>query len=153
MTSLTILRTGLSQLKQSLEEARREATSVQDYEQAVDQDLEDAISLFPHSAPFSGSLQIESGTRWANFVELDLSLALATLANDIFGCRRGPARGDRDLLTQLFVNLIENALRHTPDGATVGMSLRKNEHRLIADVRRFYWLEGSRSTSGSGLVL
>jgi hypothetical protein len=73
MTSLTILRTGLSQLKQSLEEARLEATSVQDYEQAVDQDLEDAISLFPHSAPFSGSLQIESGTRRANFVELDLS--------------------------------------------------------------------------------
>jgi signal transduction histidine kinase len=47
------------------------------------------------------------------------------------------------------------------------MSLRKNEHRLIADVfddgpgipetehdnlfRRFYWPEGSRSTSGSGL--
>ena len=78
-------------------------------------------------------------------------------------------RGDRDLLTQLFVNLIENALRHTPEGATVGMSLRKNEHRLIADVfddgpgipetehdnvfRRFYRLEGSRSTPGSGLGL
>ena len=43
-------------------------------------------------------------------------------------------RGDRELLTQLFVNLIENALRHTPEGATVGMSLRKNEHGLIADV-------------------
>jgi hypothetical protein len=89
MTSLTILRTGLSQLKQSLEEARLEATSVQDYEQAVDQDLEDAISLFPHSAPFSGSLQIESGPRLGEFRRARPFLALATLANDIFGCRRG----------------------------------------------------------------
>lgn len=78
-------------------------------------------------------------------------------------------RGDRELLTQLFVNLIENALRHTSQGATVGMSLRKNEHGLIADVfddgpgipetehdnvfRRFYRLESSRSTPGNGLGL
>ena len=36
------LRTPLSRLKQGLEEARVEATSVQDYEQAVDQALVDA---------------------------------------------------------------------------------------------------------------
>jgi len=31
--------------------------------------------------------------------------------------------GDRDLLAQLLVNLIDNALRHTPDGARIDVSL------------------------------
>jgi signal transduction histidine kinase len=176
------LRTPLSRLKQGLEEARLEATSVPDYEQAVDQALVDAdIAL----SIFGGLLriaQIESGTRRANFVELDLSSLMATLAMTYSAVAEDlgktltssvdvglHVRGDRELLTQLFVNLIENALRHTPEGATVGVSLRKNEHGLIADVfddgpgipeaehdnvfRRFYRLESSRSTPGNGLGL
>lgn len=176
------LRTPLSRLKQGLEEARLEATSVQDYEQAVDQALEDADIALSTFGALLRIAQIESGTRRANFVELDLSSLLATLATTYSAVAEDLGktltssvdvghyvRGDRELLTQLFVNLIENALRHTPAGATVGMSLRKNEHGLIVDVfddgpgipetehenvfRRFYRLEASRSTPGSGLGL
>jgi signal transduction histidine kinase len=176
------LRTPLSRLKQGLEEARLEATSVQDYEQAVDQALEDADIALSTFGALLRIAQIESGTRRANFVELDLSSLLATLAMTYSAVAEDlgktltssvdvghHVRGDRELLTQLFVNLIENALRHTPERATVGMSLRKNEHGLIAEVfddgpgipetehdnvfRRFYRLEGSRSTPGSGLGL
>jgi signal transduction histidine kinase len=176
------LRTPLSRLKQGLEEARLEATSVQDYEQAVDQALKDADIALSTFGALLRIAQIESGTRRANFVELDLSLLMATLAMTYSAVAEDlgktltslvdvglHVRGDRELLTQLFVNLIENALRHTPEGATVGMSLRKNEHGLIAEVfddgrgipeaehdnvfRRFYRLEGSRSTPGSGLGL
>ena len=35
---------------------------------------------------------------------------------------------------RIFVNLIENALRHTPDGSTIGMSLAKGENGPIAEV-------------------
>ena len=77
--------------------------------------------------------------------------------------------GDRELLTQLFVNLIENALRHTPNGAKVSLSLAHGDQGPFAEVgdngpgipenerrnvfKRFYRLERSRSTPGSGLGL
>jgi signal transduction histidine kinase len=77
--------------------------------------------------------------------------------------------GDRELLTQLLVNLIENALRHTPEGATISMSLRGESGGPVLEIsddgngipeaerrnvfKRFYRLERSRSTSGSGLGL
>ena len=104
------------------------------------------ISLFPHSA-LSEDRTDRVGHATGEFRRARPFLTHGDSGHDIFGCRRGfrqdphvvSRRGssrsrDRELLTQLFVNLIENALRHTPEGATVGMSLRKNEHGLIADV-------------------
>jgi signal transduction histidine kinase len=78
-------------------------------------------------------------------------------------------RGDRELLMQAFVNLIENSLRHTPPGAQIGVSLNQEGGQTVAVIndngpgipieqrknvfRRFYRLEASRSTLGSGLGL
>jgi signal transduction histidine kinase len=77
--------------------------------------------------------------------------------------------GDRQLLAQMISNLVENALRHTPDGSTVSLALRKKgpgfeievadngtgipetEHERV--FTRFYRLDRSRSTAGSGLGL
>lgn len=77
--------------------------------------------------------------------------------------------GDKTLLGQVFANLIENALRHTPDGAnvSVGAVLDSGAVRLtVSDtgpgipaderenvLRRLYRLERSRTTPGSGLGL
>ena len=126
--------------------------------------------------------QIESGTRRANFSDLDLSSLLTNLAITYSAVAEdmGKAlvssidpdihvRGDRQLLTQLFVNLIENALRHTPNGAKVSLSLAHRDQGPFAEVgdngpgipenerrnvfKRFYRLERSRSTPGSGLGL
>ena len=79
------------------------------------------------------------------------------------------ARGDRELLTQLLVNLVENGLRHTPPGSTVTVTLARRDGAaeiVVADdgpgipaddrdraLRRFVRLEASRSTPGSGLGL
>ena len=77
--------------------------------------------------------------------------------------------GDRDLLTQLFANLLENALRHCPSGAHIclevssehksvwmavsddGPGIPLDEHENVT--LRFYRLEKSRHTPGSGLGL
>jgi signal transduction histidine kinase len=176
------LRTPLSRLKQGLEAARLEATSLSDYKQAVDQALQDADLALSTFGALLRIAQIEAGTRRANFTDLDLSSLMVNLAltysavaedmNKTLVSSVEPGlyvRGDRELLAQLFVNLIENALRHTPAGATVGMSLSRGEHRPIAEIfddgpgipeteygnvfRRFYRLETSRTTSGSGLGL
>lgn len=79
------------------------------------------------------------------------------------------ADGDRVLLEQLFVNLIENGLRHTSVGSTVWVSGHRRMARVVirisddgpgipAEMRaavfeRFSRLETSRSSPGFGLGL
>jgi signal transduction histidine kinase len=176
------LRTPLSRLKQRLEAVRSEANSVQEYKEAVDEAVQDADVALSIFGALLRIAQIESGKRRANFSDLDLSALLANLAITYSAVAEdmGKAlvssidpdiyvRGDRELLTQLFVNLIENALRHTPDGATVSMCLARRDRGPIAEVgdngsgvpenerrnvfKRFYRLERSRSTPGAGLGL
>ena len=78
-------------------------------------------------------------------------------------------RGDAELLTQMFSNLIENAIRHTPSGTRILIRLRMSDGAVAASVaddgpgiaagehakvfRRFYRLTSSRSTPGYGLGL
>jgi signal transduction histidine kinase len=77
--------------------------------------------------------------------------------------------GDRKLLNQLFINLIENAILHCPPGAQIHVELTEDGGRPNVKVRdtgagippeerekvfrRLYRLEKSRSTKGSGLGL
>ena len=175
------LRTPLSRLKQRLE-AVRSANSVQEYKEAVGQAVQDADMALSTFGALLRIAQIESGSRRANFADLDLSSLLANLAITYFAVAEDMGkslvssidpdihvRGDRELLTQLFVNLIENALRHTPNGAKVSLSLAHRDQGPFAEVgdngpgipenerrnvfKRFYRLERSRSTPGSGLGL
>ena len=77
-------------------------------------------------------------------------------------------RGDKDLLTQMLANLIENAMRHCPEGTAIHVMLTNDAAPALAVtdtgpgipadareavLRRFYRLEESRTTSGSGLGL
>ena len=77
--------------------------------------------------------------------------------------------GDRQLLAQAVLNLLENALRHTPAGTHVALSAMRKGNIIQIDVRddgpgipiadhhrvrqRFVRLEASRSTPGHGLGL
>jgi len=79
-----------------------------------------------------------------------------------------PVNGDRHLLSQAIANLLDNALKYTPQG-NVALSARRQgdivrievadtgpgvpEDRREAVFDRFVRLEGSRSTPGNGLGL
>ncbi|MBN9218345.1 MAG: HAMP domain-containing protein [Mesorhizobium sp.] len=128
--------------------------------------------------------QIEAGARKARFSDLDLNSVVdaivevyADVAEDDgkslsaapLQVGGAPIHGDRELLTQMFANLAENALRHCPEGTLIRLSTARRSGRILATVRdtgpgipaeerekvfqRLYRLDTSRSTPGSGLGL
>ncbi|ADV10052.1 HAMP domain-containing sensor histidine kinase [Mesorhizobium ciceri] len=128
--------------------------------------------------------QIEAGARRARFTDVDLGEVLQTIAEIYADVAEDDGKslslaqpqettdrihGDRELLTQMFANLVENALRHCPSGTTIKLSVARQGERVVAGVadngpgipaeerekvfQRLYRLDHSRSTSGSGLGL
>ncbi|HEY1427914.1 MAG TPA: HAMP domain-containing sensor histidine kinase [Caulobacteraceae bacterium] len=175
------LRTPLTRLRQRLE-ASRTAVSAADRTTAISGALEEVDAILDTFAALLRIAQIESGARRAAFRPVDL----ATLARDVVGDFAPSAEdaghtlmlaagapltieGDAELLTQMLVNLVENALRHAGDRARVTVRVQADgpdgvvavaddgpgvppaERERIFD--RFYRLERSRSTPGSGLGL
>lgn len=177
------LRTPLSRLCQRLEEARTGARSVAEYERAVEGAVAEAEGLLGTFAALLRIAQVEAGAQRAAFRDVDLSAlaetvadAFAPVAEDeghVLSVQAAPGirvHGDQELLTQVLVNLVENALRHTPRGSRIrvllarapgggpvlaveddGPGVPEAERERI--LRRFHRLEQSRTTPGSGLGL
>lgn len=176
------LRTPLARLRQRLEDARVRASAPADYELAIDRAIAEADTLLDTFSALLRIAQIEAGVRRSSFRSVDLSEVMRRVAEAYGPALEDTGRclvtdiaemitiaGDRELLVQLFANLVENVLRHTPKGTTVTMRLSRADGRVCAEVsdngpgipegersrvfRRFYRLERSRTTPGSGLGL
>ena len=176
------LRTPLTRMRTRLEMARREAGTVGDYEQAVDRAIRDSDDILNIFSALLRIGQMESESEPPDFPDFNLSVLLQqiceayqpaaedaghTLATAI------PAdihiAGDRALLSQLFANLLENAIRHTPPGTPIEVGLGEEDGAVKSYVRdhgagipvderenvfrAFYRMESARSTPGSGLGL
>ena len=176
------LRTPLTRLRHRLETAREKSTGIADYSAAISHALEDTDQLLSMFSALLRISQIEAGTRVQTFSPVALTGLLermyqlfAPVAED---CGRELARelqgglairGDEELLTQLFSNLIENALRHTPAGTKIRLRLAAANGEIVATViddgpgvppedyakvtRRFYRGSSSRTSDGHGLGL
>jgi signal transduction histidine kinase len=99
-------------------------------------------------------------------VEAEAERRHVTLARDL---ARTPVRADRDRLLQVAVNLLDNALKFTPPGGTVTVSLRADGPSAVLGVAdtgpgidpvdlpfvfdRFYRSQSARGTQGVGLGL
>jgi signal transduction histidine kinase len=176
------LRTPLSRLRNRLDDARLEAVTVADYSAAVARAIEDTDQLLSMFSALLRISQVEAGTRMAAFVPLSLTGLLESLyemyrpvAEDHrqtleSNIQQGvQIRGDGELLTQMFSNLIENAIRHTPAQTSIRVALRASKESIVASIsdngpgiplqehekvlRRFYRLSGGRSAPGHGLGL
>jgi signal transduction histidine kinase len=176
------LRTPLSRLHNRLELALSEAATTADYRQTVSDTMRECETIL---ATFSSLLrigQIEAAAGTAPSDPVDLSALLSELVeiyqpaaeDGEFTLRSEIApnlvvHGDRSLLSQVFANLIENAMAHTPLGSTIGVVLAREGTAVVASVgdngpgipenerepalRRFYRCERSRTSPGSGLGL
>lgn len=127
--------------------------------------------------------QIESGRRRERFADIPLAPLLRRI-EDAYGAvaeeggqilrfaiedSGATVRGDQQLLTQMIANIIENALRHGPEGTLIQVSLTRRGDGVVIAIdddgpgipederdkvfRRFYRIEKSRTTPGNGLGL
>ncbi len=177
------LRTPLSRLYQRLEDARFHASSVGEYETAVDGAMVEAEGLLETFSALLRIAQVEGASPRAGFRDMDLSTVAEVVADAYLpdaeeaghhlATEIAPGiviHGDQELLTQAIANLVENALRHTPVGTAILVGLQGNPDAgvtlwvqddgpgvepsdLPRLVHRFYRGEHSRTTSGNGLGL
>ncbi len=177
------LKTPISRLKQHLDEVSGSQATVKQFRQATLQALvqvDEIIGTFDALLRIS---QIEAGTRKNSFKPVSLNDLVENVveiyvpvAEDaghrlIAGLPDDDLRisGDRELLTQLLVNLVENAIRHCPEPAEISVNaspapggpvvmVSDNGPGIPADERekvmtRLYKLDNGRMAEGAGLGL
>lgn len=94
--------------------------------------------LFLLARADAGHLPIRRGPLYLEEVIDESARAVRSLAQergvriDVMPLEDSPFSGDADLLGRLMLNLLDNAIKHSPDGATVTLTLRR--------VGREYWI-------------
>jgi len=176
------LRTPLTRLRQRLDLAQRRAQSVDEWRRAAEGCISDMDAILETFGGLLRIAQIESGMPAHRFTKVDLSELLRTVVEVYQPMAEGKEQrftadvaselrvwGDRELLTQMIANIIENAMKHSPMGESIGLVATGLPGAMVVVVsdsgpgipaeergrvfRRFYRLERSRSTPGSGLGL
>lgn len=177
------LKTPMNRLRIEIEDAlalNQDGLPVGDQLAAMEKETAGVLATFDALLRIA---QIESGARKARFEPVNLTALLSDVVElydahaEETGARltlETPADlpavpGDRELLAQLFANLIDNGLKHGGETPAVGIVAEADAQEVsvrIADngpgipvedrekvFRRLYRLEKSRTTPGSGLGL
>ena len=175
------LRTPLTRLRTRLEQARLSSLTVPEFDAAVLRAIEDTDQLLALFTALLRLSQIESGSRLSSKARVSLSELLERVyhlyqpvaedhQHELTAAIEPGATvlGDAELLTQMFSNLVENALRHTPAGSRIRIELLGSDAVTASVIddgpgipaserdkvfRRFYQCSNSRSSGGHGLGL
>jgi signal transduction histidine kinase len=176
------LRTPLTRARLALERGRTNATTLEQLQAVADK----AVTNIDQSLTIITALlrlaEIENSRRSAAFGNVPLHEMLREVC-DIYEpiaenkninlrvevAHRHNVRGDRDLLLEAVANLVDNAIKFTPEGGRVDIELLRGDGETIirvtdsgsgiseqereAVLRRFYRSDKIRSTPGVGLGL
>ncbi|MAF46914.1 MAG: HAMP domain-containing sensor histidine kinase [Rhodospirillales bacterium] len=176
------LRSPLNRLRGRLEVTLMGAASEADYRAALEETIAESETLLETFNALLNIAQAEAGLPEDEQAEFDLSALVADMA-ELYG----PAaedknqsltgevepgislRGNRHLVGQALANLMDNAVKYTPDGGAIALVLRrvgKAADLIVADsgpgiaeadrqkvLDRFQRLEASRNSPGTGLGL
>lgn len=176
------LKTPLARLKNRVEELRFQVAGREKEETAVDQIIHEADGLLATFNALLRIARIEYSEQRKGFKSVDLNSILYDLLElyepwieekgQHLSVQIGDTveiSADRDMLFQAFANLLDNAIKYTPESGVItirtytqndewfvdiadnGPGIPREEHENV--VQRFYRLEKSRTTPGSGLGL
>lgn len=176
------LRSPLTRLRSRLELALLEPPDTSSQRQAIEDAITQAESIIATFNALLTIAQAESASARVSFEELDLATLVRDaaelyepLAEDkgiaMTVLAEGPllTKGNRHLLSQAVVNLLDNAVKYTPDGGFIQVTAGRDNGAALLSVadsgpgiplhdrenvlKRFYRLDASRNTPGSGLGL
>jgi signal transduction histidine kinase len=176
------LRTPLTRVRVRLERGRQHATTVDELRAVVDQSIAGLDQSLAIITALLRIAEIEHTRRLDGFSEVPLAPLLRevgdlydpiaedkhiTLQVDVTA--EATVHGDRDLLFEAVANLVDNAVKFTPEGGRVELALRRSDGEAairvkdtgpgIPDIereavtKRFYRSDKSRRTEGIGLGL
>jgi len=175
------LRTPLARLRARLELTLLEKPDAARYGEALRLTIAEADTLLGTFNALLSIAEAEAGARRDMLGAVDLEMIARSVAElyEPVADEKGLAliitldrgvmvRGDRHLLSQAIANLLDNALKYTPQGS-VTLTVRAENDKAFVEVSdtgpgvppdqreavfdRFFRLEGSRSTPGNGLGL
>lgn len=167
-----------NQLTETLDSGGDAAATRTALKRAIGQS-DDLLALFAAILRIS---EVEGGALSRTFLRIDLSALLLDLCDSYapavsdggrnLDCEIAPAiglHGDRELIAQAVINLLDNAQHHTPPGTRIVVALDADDSWIrlsVSDngpgvaaedrvriVRRFARLDSSRTTPGHGLGL
>jgi signal transduction histidine kinase len=178
------LKTPLNRLCIAVDVARTKATKNQDIQEELDNAWQEASQINETFEALLQITQIEAGRLRERFAPVNLADVITmiaetyevvcvdkqqTLHTRLSNHEQLIIQGDKRLIAQMLANLVENAIRHCPEGTTMHLSASAADTQVSVVLtdngpgipaaerdrvfRRLYRLDRSRSTPGSGLGL
>jgi signal transduction histidine kinase len=176
------LRGPLNRIRAGLELSLAKSRTPEEYRAVLEATVSEIDNLLMTFNALLTIAQAESGARRQDFTDIDLTSLAADVAElyDPLAEEKGltltvtltpgvTVPGNRHLLSQALANLLDNAVKYTPAGGAIALSVTAPatgpeltvadtgpgvpaEHRDLV-LERFARLESSRNTPGSGLGL
>jgi signal transduction histidine kinase len=178
------LRTPLTVMRGELESLAQDGQLRSETREALGSVLEEVERLAEIVEGLFALSRLDAGEAHAEWVRFDLAELAATTADQMsllaedkhvsVACDTGggvTVEGDRARLKQVVVNLLDNAIKYTPSGGRVALSVRREGAYAVLDItdtgvgipaealphvfKRFFRVDGSRSREqgGAGLGL
>lgn len=176
------LRSPLTRLRNHLEITLLEKRGEQEYRDAIERAMVDTESLINTFNSLLRIAQVESGNHREQWKVFDLGELVEDIANiyrplaeekrqqlSVTGVDAFRVFGNRDLIAQVFGNLLDNAVKYTPEAGRIDLRMRPLKASVevrVADTgpgiseadrervfERFTRLDASRNLPGNGLGL